>query len=88
MTLAERMRELTNGANKGREQARVKEHSKYVEKLVYSKIQKRASKGCSNAEIKIGRKYSPTLTYNAFVDKGFEVKQNSKNGKTILIVKW
>ena len=88
MTLAERMRELTNGANQSREQARLKEHSKYVEKLIYGKIKKRASKGYSNAQIKIGKKYSPTLTYNAFADKGFEVKQNSKNGKTILMVKW
>ena len=82
------MRELTNGANKGKEQARVKEHSRYVEKLIYGKIQKRASKGCSNAEIKVGKKYSPTLTYNAFVNSGFEVKQSSRNGRAFLIVKW
>lgn len=88
MTQAERMRELTNGANKNREQARIKEHSKYVEKLIYGKIQRRALKGCTNAEIKIGKKYSPTLAYNAFIDKGFEIKQNSKNGRAVFIVKW
>ena len=88
MTVAQRMREITNGANQDREQKRIKAHSKYVAKLVESKITKMAMKGRTNAEIKVGRHYSPTMTYNAFAERGFDVKQNSRNGRAILVVKW
>ncbi len=88
MTVAERMRGLAEQAWVAHAEERAKEHKKYVSHLIVAKIQPKALKGDTIVNIKVGKKYSATLVHEGLVDKGFEVKNTSKNGRTILTVKW
>lgn len=88
MTKAEEMRKIKEHAEQRREEARKIRHKRYVQKLIDKKLRRRALVGCSNGVIKVSRWYSPTLTAETFANLGFTVTKSSKNGKTILTVKW
>lgn len=88
MTRAEEMRKIKEHAEQRREEARKARHKKYVQKIVDRKIRRRALIGCSNCVVKVSRWYSPTLTAETFASLGFTVTKTSKNGRTILTVKW
>lgn len=88
MTKAEEMRKIKEHAEQRREEARKIRHKRYIQKLIDKKIRRRALVGCSNCVIKVSRWYSPTLTAEIFTNLGFTVNKNSKNGRTLLTVKW
>lgn len=88
MTVAEKMREITNGSHKAQEEKVAKDHSKYVLHLINTKIHKRAKKGMSNFKFKVSRGYLASVVAERFADKGFDVVRASKNGKQYLTVKW
>lgn len=88
MTKAMLMRDTVTRVRKAQEEERIKQHNGYVSKLIDTKIHKTARKGLTAIKIKVKRKYSPSLTIDAFENKGFEVARASYNGKTVLTVKW
>ena len=88
MTKAMLMRDTVTRVRKAKEEERIKKHINYVNKLIDTKVHKTARKGLTAIKIKVKRKYSPTLTVDAFENKGFEVARASCNGKAILTVKW
>ena len=88
MTRAEEMRKIKEQVEQRRTEARKVRHNKYVQKLIDGKVRRRALVGCSNCAIKVSGWYSPTLTAETFTKLGFTVVKSSKNGKTILTVKW
>ena len=88
MTKAMTMREIVTKVRKVKEEERIKQHISYVNKLIDTKIYKTARKGLTAIKIKVKRKYSPTLTVDAFENKGFEVTRASYNGRAVLTVKW
>ena len=88
MTKAMVMREIVTKVRKAKEEERVKQHINYVNKLIDTKIYKTASKGLTAVKINVKKKYSPSLTVDAFENKGFEVARASYNNKAILTVKW
>ena len=87
-TKAEQLREITNKAQKEKQVERENQHKKYVDKLISGKLHLYATLGKASAVIKVRKKYSPTLVIEEFQRYGFEVKQASKNGRTILTIKW
>ena len=89
MTIAQRMREITNGAQADKQKNRINEHKKYVSKLVDTKVHKAAMKGNSRVEIKIDKHFVPSLTIEEFASRGFDMTQSKlANGKIVLTVKW
>ena len=88
MTKAMLMRDTVTKVRKVKEEERVKQHISYVNKLIDTKVYKTARKGLTAIKITVKRKYSPSLTVDAFENKGFEVVRASYNGKTVLTVKW
>ena len=88
MTVAEKMRELTNGSRKAKEEKSAKNHKSYVMHIINTKVRKSASKGNSKAMFKVKKHYVPTLVANAFADKGFNVIRASKNGREFFTVSW
>lgn len=88
MTKAERMKEVTKKAIEEQRAKVIEKNRKYANKLINGKVYKRALKGYNNCEIKISRFYIVTFVVEEFEKNGFEVKRNSKNGKTVLAIKW
>ena len=82
------MRDTVTRVRKAREEERVNQHINYVNKLIDTKVHKTARKGLTMIKIKVKRNYSPTLTIDAFENKGFEVARASYNGRAVLTVKW
>lgn len=88
MTKAERLREVMEKRNEEKRFAYAEENRKYANRIVSKKCYKRASQGYNHCEVKIKKKYSPALVIEAIEKMGFEAKRSSKNGKTILMIKW
>lgn len=87
-TKAEQLREITTKAQAQTRADRIAKHTKYVDKIINKKLHFFATLGRTNATIKVRKKYSPTLVIEQFGKYGFEIKQASKNGRTILTIKW
>ncbi len=88
MTVAEKMRELTNNSLKAQNEKNTKDHNAYVQHIINTKIRKRANDGWSNVKFKLKKHYSPTRVAETFANKGFDVIKASKNGKQYLTVSW
>lgn len=87
-TKAEQLRGITTKAQEQARAERIARHKKYVDKIINKKLHFFATFGRTNATVKVRRKYSPTLVIEQFANNGFEIKQASKNGRTILTLKW
>ena len=88
MTRAEEIRKITNKAN---EQKRVKslaKHEKYANKIINGKVRLAATLGISVCNVKIKKRFSPTLTKEVFEKLGFNVTESRKNGRSIFKLKW
>ncbi len=88
MTKAERLREVTEQAIENKRLANIDKNRKYASRLVSGKCHRRALKGYNSCEVKIPRWYTPSLVIEEVERMGFEVKRNSKNGRTVLVIKW
>ena len=88
MTRAEDVREITNKVQAQKELERKKQYDNYVEKLINGKIKLVALLGRSSVTIKIKKQFSQSVVAQHFIDRGFETKLASKNGKHYITVKW
>ena len=88
MKKAEEMRKIVEKAVEDKRAVRANKSHAYATKVVETKCRKRARKGFNNYQFKMSRWHSPTLVIEHLEAMGFEVKRNSKNGKTILMIKW
>jgi hypothetical protein len=88
MKKAEEMRKITDKVN---EQKRVKllaKHEKYASKIINRKVRLAATLGRCICNVKIKKRFSPTLTKDALEKYGFEVTESRKNGRSIFKLKW
>lgn len=88
MTKAEQMREITNKAVEQKRVNSITRHHNYVDRIVNRKVNFAANLGRSSIMVKIKSKYSTAIIIEELTRYGFEVKQNSKNGRAILTIKW
>ena len=88
MTKAEEMRKITNKANEQKRLERIAKHEKYASKIINRKIRLAAVFGFPTCTIKVKKRFSPTLTKDAFEKHGFEVTESRKNGRSIFKLKW
>lgn len=88
MTKAEEMRKITNKINEQKRLERLAKHEKYASKIVNGKARLAATVGLGACNVKIKKRFSPTLTKDALEKYGFEVTENRKNGRSIFKLKW
>lgn len=88
MRKAEEMRKITNKANEQKRIERLAKHEKYANKIVNVKARFAAALGLSTCNVKIKKRFSPTLTKDALEKYGFEVTESRKNGRSIFKLKW
>lgn len=88
MTRAEEMRKITDKANEQKRVERLAKHEKYVSKIINGKVKFAANLGLGSCSVKIKKRFSPTLTKDAFEKHGFEVTESRKNGRSIFKLKW
>ena len=88
MTRAEEMRKITDKANEQKRIERLAKHEKYVGKIIGRKVRLAATLGLGSCSVKIKKRFSPTLTKDAFEKHGFEVTESRKNGRSIFKLKW
>lgn len=88
MTVAEKMRALTEQANEDKQTERKKDHKRYVKNLILGKIQRSAMKGNSKVKVKISRWYSPSLVAEILIESGFKIDLVAEKGKHYIVVKW
>ena len=88
MKTAEEMRKITNRANEQKRVELISKHEKYASKIVNGKARLAAAVGLGACNVKIKKRFSPTLTKDALEKYGFEVTESRKNGRSILKLKW
>ena len=88
MTTAEEIRKITNRVNEQKRIERLAEHEKYANKIVNGKVRFAATLGLGTCNIKIKKRFSPTLTKDALEKYGFEVTESRQNGRSIFKLKW
>lgn len=88
MKKAEEMRKIVEKAVEDKKTARVNKSHAYATKVVETKCRKRAKKGFNNYQFKMNRWHSPTLVTEHLEAMGFGVTRSSKNGRTVLMIKW
>ena len=88
MTKAEEMRKIADRANEQIRVERLAKHEKYASKIVNGKIRLAAALGFATCNVKIKKRFSPTLTKDALEKHGFEVTESRKNGRSIFKLKW
>ena len=88
MTKAEEMRKITDKANEQKRVECLAKHEKYVGKIINGKVRLAATLGCGTCNVKIKKRFSPSLTKNALEKQGFEVTESRKNGRSIFKLKW
>jgi hypothetical protein len=88
MKSAEAMRKITDEANEQKRLKRLAKHEKYVGKIINGKVRLAATVGLATCNVKIKKRFSPTLTKNAFEKHGFEVTESRNNGRSIFKLKW
>ena len=85
---AEQTRKLMEEVMSAKAERVYRENKAYVRRITETKFVKRAKKGYNNYEFKVSRLYSPAIVVEVLEKLGYEIKRNSKNGKTVLVVKW
>lgn len=88
MTKAEEMRKITDKTNEQRRAERLAKHERYVSKIINRKVRLAASFGFGTCNVKIKKRFSPSLTKDALEKHGFEVTESRKNGRSIFKLKW
>lgn len=88
MTRAEEMRKITDKANEQKRIERLAKHERYVSKIINGKVKLAANLGLGSCNVKVKKRFSPTLTKDAFEKHGFEVTESRKNGRSIFKLKW
>ena len=88
MKKAEEMRKITNKAIEQKRLEHLAKHEKYASKIVNGKVRLAAICGFGACNIKIKKRFSPTLTKDALEKHGFEVTESQKNGRSIFKLKW
>lgn len=88
MTKAEEMRKITDKVQEQKGLERKKQYDNYVEKLIKNKIKLVALLGRSSVTIKIKKQFAQSVVAQHFIDRNFETKLASKNGKHYITVKW
>jgi hypothetical protein len=88
MTRAEQVRKITDKANEQKRIELLAKHEKYANNIICGKVRFAATLGLGVCDVKIKRRFSPTLTKDALEKHGFEVTESRKNGRSIFKVKW
>ena len=88
MTRAEEMRKITNKATEQKRIECLTEHEKYASKIINRKVRFAATLGVGTCNVKIKKRFSPTLTKNALEKHGFEVTESRQKGRSIFKLKW
>ena len=88
MTRAEEMRKITDKANEQKRVERLAKHEKYVGKIINGKVKLTAILGLGSCNVKIKKRFSPTMTKDVFEKHGFEVTESRRNGRSIFKLKW
>lgn len=88
MKRAEEMRKITNKANEQIKIERLAKHEKYANKIINGKVRFAATLGCGTCNVKIKKRFSPTLTKDTLEKHGFEVTESRKNGRSIFKLRW
>ena len=88
MKKAEEMRKITDKVNEQKRIERLAKHEKYANKIINGKVRLAATLGLSICNVKIKKRFSPTLTKNALEKHGFEVTESRKKGRSIFKLKW
>lgn len=88
MTKAEEMRKLTDQVNEQAKESRMVKHKKYAQKIIEGKVRFMARLGCSCANVKIKKNYSPMMMNEILIQKGFKVEESRKNARSIFKIKW
>lgn len=88
MKRAEEMRKITDKANEQKRIERLAKHAKYARKIINRKVRLAATLGLGTCNVKIKKRFSPTLTKETLEKYGFEVTESRKNGRSIFKLKW
>ena len=88
MTKAEAMRKITEQITKRQLKTVAENRVAYVDKLMDTKIRRRALKGYCNCTIKLRKHESVALVNGLFIDNGFTTQLGSKNGRQYIKVEW
>lgn len=88
MKKAEIMRNLTQQKSRKGIKEVLENRVKYVDRLMDTKIRRRALKGYNNCIIKLRKYESPALVSELFINNGFVTQLASKNGKQYIKVIW
>ena len=88
MTKAEEMRKITDKVNEQKRIECLARHDKYARKIINGKVKLAALLGVGSCNVKIKKRFSPTLTKNALEEHGFEVTESRNNGRSIFRLKW
>ena len=88
MTKAEEMRKITDKANEQKRAERLAKHEKYANKIINGKVRLAAIVGLGTCNVKIKKRFSPTLTKDALEKHGFEITESRKNGRRNIKLKW
>ena len=88
MKKAEEMRKITDKVNEQKRIERLAKHEQYASKIINGKVRLAAIVGLGTCNVKIKKRFSPTLTKNALEKQGFEVTESRKNGRSIFKLKW
>lgn len=88
MKKAEEMRKITDKANEQKRIERLAKHERYANKIINGKVRLAATLGFGTCDVKIKKKFSPTLVKDALEKHGFEVTESRKNGRSTFKLKW
>ena len=88
MKKAEEMRKITDKVNEQIRLERLAKHEKYANKIINRKVKFAALLGLGYCNVKIKKRFSPTLIKEALEKHGFEVTESRKNGRSIFKLKW
>lgn len=88
MMKAEMMKRLVEQGRQKRCREITQSRVAYVDKLMDTKIRKRALKGYCNCTIKLRKHESVALVNGLFIDNGFTTQLGSKNGRQYIKVEW
>lgn len=88
MKRAEEMRKITDKANEQIRIERLAKHEKYANKIINGKVRLAATLGLGTCNVKIKKRFSPTLTKDTLEKHGFEVTDSRKNGRSIFKLRW
>ena len=88
MTIAEKMREITNRVVAEMRIDAVEKNRNYVTKLIDQKVERVAEQGYSKTVVKIPRKYSALIVTDQLKQRGFKATRICDNGKQKIRIEW